>query len=73
MSYDISQNIFLAYRKKARDEMAEIALRKIDVGYNIHCVIREVYQGHIIGDIGGIDVTIPVFDLTYIWLGRRFT
>lgn len=68
LKYDKENNMFLASRKEARDEMAEITLRKIDVGYNIHCVIREVYQGHIVGDIGGIDVTIPVFELTYGWI-----
>lgn len=68
LHFDKEANIFLASRKKAREEMADITLRKIDVGYNIHCVIREVYQGHVVGDIGGIDVTIPVFELTYGWI-----
>jgi len=48
--------------------MAEITLRKIDEGYNIYCVIREVEPGHVVGDIGGIDVHIPVFELTYGWV-----
>jgi small subunit ribosomal protein S1 len=68
LNYDKEGNMFLGSRKKARDEMADITLRKIDVGYNIHCVIREVYQGHVVGDIGGIDVIIPVFELTYGWI-----
>lgn len=68
LHYDKDENMFLASRKKAREEMADITLRKIDVGFNIHCVIREVYQGHVVGDIGGIDVIIPVFELTYGWI-----
>lgn len=68
LSYDKDQNIFVASRKQAREETAEITLRKIDVGYNIHCVIREVYQSNIIGDIGGIDVFVHVSDLTYGWI-----
>ncbi|MFD2658481.1 hypothetical protein [Gracilibacillus thailandensis] len=68
LQYDKEANMFVASRKQAREEMADITLRKIDVGYNIHCVIREVYQGHVIGDIGGIDVIIPVFELTYGWI-----
>lgn len=68
MKYDQETNMFVASRKQARDEMAKITLKKIDVGYNIHCVIREVYQGHVVGDIGGIDVIIPVFELTYGWI-----
>lgn len=68
LKYDKDNNMFLASRKQAREEMADITLRKINVGYNIHCVIREVYQGHVIGDIGGIDVTIPAFELSYGWI-----
>lgn len=68
LHFDQEGNMFLASRKKAREEMAEITLRKIDVGYNIHCVIREVHPRHVIGDIGGIDVIIPVFELTYGWI-----
>lgn len=68
LKFDKEANMFVASRKKAREEMANITLKKIDVGYNIHCVIREVYQGHVVGDIGGIDVIIPVFELTYGWI-----
>lgn len=68
LHFDKEANIFIASRKKAREETADITLRKIDVGFNIHCVIREVYQGHVIGDIGGIDVIIPVSELTYAWI-----
>lgn len=68
LHYTKDENIFLASRKQAKEQMADITLRKIDVGYNIHCVVREVEQGHIIGDIGGIDVHIPVFELTYGWI-----
>lgn len=68
LHYDKENNMFLASRKKAREEMAEITLKKIDVGYNIHCVLREVYARHVVGDIGGIDVIIPVFELTYGWI-----
>lgn len=68
LHYEKDSNLFVASRKKAREEMAEITIRKIDCGYNIHCVIREVYQGHVVGDIGGIDVIIPVFELTYGWI-----
>lgn len=68
LHYDKETNMFVGSRKKAREEMADITLKKIDVGYNIHCVIREVYPGHVVGDIGGIDVIIPVFELTYGWI-----
>ncbi|NRG44039.1 30S ribosomal protein S1 [Bacillus sp. CRN 9] len=68
LQYSKDNNLFIASRKKARDQMMEVTLRKIDVGYNIYCVAREVEQGHIIGDIGGIDVHIPVFELTYGWV-----
>lgn len=68
LHFSKEENMFLASRKKAKDQMTEITLRKIDVGYNIFCVVREVEQGHIVGDIGGIDVHIPVFELTYGWV-----
>ena len=68
LKFDKEANMFIASRKKAREETADITLKKIDVGFNIHCVIREVYQGHVVGDIGGIDVTIPVSELTYAWI-----
>lgn len=68
LSYDIEQNLFVASRKQAREEMAEITLRTIDVGYNTHFVIREVYPSNVIGDIGGIDVSIHVSELTYGWV-----
>lgn len=68
LHYDTAGNMFIASRKQAKDQMAEITLRKIDVGYNIYCVAREVEQGHVVGDIGGIDVHIPVFDLTFGWV-----
>lgn len=68
LHYDQESNMFVASRKRAREEMADITLRKIEVGFNIHCVIREVYQGHVVGDIGGIDVVVPVFELTYGWI-----
>lgn len=68
LQYSKEDNMFIASRKKAREQMADITLRKIDVGYNVYCVAREVHQGHMIGDIGGIDVHIPVFELTYGWV-----
>lgn len=68
LSFSKDDNLFVASRKQAKEQMAEITLRKIDEGYTIYCVVREVHQGHIIGDIGGIDVHIPVFELTYGWI-----
>ncbi|WP_052345857.1 hypothetical protein [Paucisalibacillus sp. EB02] len=68
LQYSKDDNIFIASRKQAKEHMAEITLRKIDVGFHIYCAAREVHQGHIVGDIGGIDVHIPVFDLTYGWV-----
>lgn len=66
--YDQEAEIFLASRKLAREQTAYITLSKIDVGYKIYCVVREVEQGHLIGDIGGIDVHIPAFELSYGWI-----
>jgi small subunit ribosomal protein S1 len=68
LSFSKEDNLFVASRKQAREQMANITLKNIDVGYKIYCAIREVHQGHIIGDIGGIDVHIPVFELTYGWI-----
>ena len=68
LNFDKEAGIFVASRKQAKEQMAEITLRKIDEGYNIYCVIREVEPGHVVGDIGGIDVHIPVFELTYGWV-----
>ena len=68
LNFDKEAGIFVASRKQAKEQMAEITLRKIDEGYNIYCVLREVEPGHVVGDIGGIDVHIPVFELTYGWV-----
>ena len=68
LHFDEEKNMFVGSRKQARDEMKEITLRKIDKGVNVYCSIREVFPGHLIGDIGGIDVHIPVFELTYGWV-----
>lgn len=68
LNFDKSAGMFVASRKQAKEQMAEITLRKIDEGYDIFCVVRDVEPGHIIGDIGGIEVHIPVFELTYGWV-----
>lgn len=68
LNFDKDAGMFIASRKQAKEQMAEITLRKIDEGYRIYCVVRDVEPGHIIGDIGGIDVHIPVFELTYGWV-----
>ena len=68
LRYSMEAEMFVASRKKAREITAGITLSKIKEGYNIYCVVREVEKGHLIGDIGGIDVHIPAFELSYGWV-----
>lgn len=68
LRYSMEADMFVASRKKARDLTAQITLSKIKEGFNIYCVVREVEKGHLIGDIGGIDVHVPAFELSYGWV-----
>ncbi len=68
VKYDKENNIFIASRKKAQEQIAEITLRKISVDDIIPCVVRLVSSTLVVGDIGGIQVRIPVEEMSYGWV-----
>lgn len=68
VKYDKDNNIFVASRKKAQEQIAEITLKKINIGDVIPCVVKLVSSTLVVGDIGGIQVRIPVEEMGYGWV-----
>lgn len=62
------KKIFMASRTAAIDEMAEITLRKIEEGDEIIAVVRTVSPSLVRADIGGIEVRLPVTEISYGWI-----
>lgn len=68
LNYSKADNVFAGSRKKALEEMTEITLRKVDKDDDVICSVRTVGRDYLIGNVGGIDVRIPVSELTYEWI-----
>lgn len=68
LNIDKDNDIFIGSRLKALEHMAEITLRRISVGDFIYCVARNVSPSVIRADIGGIEVKIPIEDVSYGWI-----
>lgn len=68
LNYDREAGVFTASRKAALDQMAEITLRKIEEGNVIIAVVRQVSASLVRADIGGIEVKIPIEEISYGWI-----
>lgn len=68
LNYDREAGIFTASRKQAIEQMAGITLKKIGEGQVIFAVARQVTQTFVRADIGGIEVRIPIEDISYGWI-----
>jgi small subunit ribosomal protein S1 len=68
LNYDRAEGIFTASRKAALEQVAAITLKKIEVDQVIIAVVRHVSQTLVRADIGGIEVKMPVEDISYGWI-----
>ncbi|TMN20931.1 S1 RNA-binding domain-containing protein [Lentibacillus cibarius] len=68
LNYDQENELFTASRTKAREKLAAITLRKLQVGDTTPAVIRHVDEGYLLADIGGIHVVIPIDEIRYGWI-----
>lgn len=60
--------MFVASRRKALERSAAITLQQIHVGATIKSVVRHVSGGQVRADIGGIEVTIPISEMSHGWI-----
>src|SRR5690606_5891950 len=65
---EADNQIFMASRTAALEEMAEITLRRIEEGDAIVAVVRTVSPTLVRADIGGIEVRIPLDQIRYGWI-----
>jgi small subunit ribosomal protein S1 len=68
LNYDRAEGIFTASREAALEQVAAITLKKIEVDQVIIAVVRHVSQTLVRADIGGIEVKMPVEDISYGWI-----
>lgn len=65
---DRENGIFTGSRIEATKQMAERALKRINVGDKILAVVRAVYNTNIVVDIGGIKSSIPASEASHGWI-----
>ncbi|MFC3041602.1 S1 RNA-binding domain-containing protein [Virgibacillus xinjiangensis] len=68
LNYDQENELFTGSRTKALEKMADITLRKIEEGDVIPAVVRHVGDDYMLGDIGGIQVFLPIAEIRYGWI-----
>ncbi|MGJ9458948.1 hypothetical protein [Oceanobacillus sp. CF4.6] len=68
LNYDQENELFTASRTKALEKMSDITLRKIGEEDVIPAVIRHVAADYMLGDIGGIQVFLPIAEIRYGWI-----
>lgn len=68
LNYDQENELFTASRTKAREKLADITLRKIEVDDVIPAVVRHVEDKYMLADIGGIQVFLPAENFRYGWV-----
>ncbi|MCI2257205.1 S1 RNA-binding domain-containing protein [Domibacillus sp. PGB-M46] len=68
LNYDRDASIFTASRKAAVEQAASITLKRIEPGDTIVAVVSHVNQTQVRADIGGIEVRIPIEDISYGWI-----
>lgn len=68
LNYDRDNDIFVASRLDALEQMANITLNRIDVDDTILAVVSSVSPNLVRADIGGIEVKIPINDIRYGWI-----
>lgn len=70
LNYDRDAGIFTASRTAAIEQAAAITLKRIEPGHIITAVVNHVNQTQVRADIGGIEVKIPIEDISYGWIDR---
>lgn len=68
LNYDRAEGIFTASRKEALEQAAAITLKKIEPGDTIVAVVNQVNHTQVRAYMGGIEVKIPVEDISYGWV-----
>ncbi|ALX47718.1 S1 RNA-binding domain-containing protein [Lentibacillus amyloliquefaciens] len=68
LNYDQENGLFTGSRTKALEKMADITLRKIEEGDVIPAVIRHVGDDYMLGDIGGIQIFLPISEIRFGWI-----
>lgn len=72
VQYDRENEIFTGSRIEAQEHLAELTIKRINVGDIIPAVITRVVPNSLYADIGGIEVNIPIEDIRYGWIDDLF-
>lgn len=67
-NYDREEEVFTGSRIDAQEQMADIMLRRTEVGDTRPAVVNAVTNHSLYADIGGIQVRIPISEVRYGWI-----
>lgn len=67
-TFDRQNDVFVADRKSAIEQMAEMTWEKAEIGQQRHAVIREVHPVYVLVDIGGVITKIQREEMSYAWI-----
>lgn len=71
-SYDREQSVFVGDRLKAKEIMAELTMKRINVDDIVPLVIERVVPNGVYGDLGGISTFIPIDELRHGWIDNIY-
>src|SRR5699024_6162303 len=72
VNYNREEEIFTASREEAQKQIAELTLKRIEVGQTIPFIVTGIRQFGLFGDIGGISAFIPVREVRYGWIDNLY-
>lgn len=72
VKYDRENEIFTGSRVEAQKHLAELTIRRINVGDVIPAVVTRLVPNSLYADIGGIEVNIPIEEIRYGWIDDLF-
>src|SRR5690625_1294900 len=72
VKYDRENEIFTGSRIEAQKHLAELTIKRINVGDIIPAVVTRVVPNSLYADIGGIEVNIPIEEIRYGWIDDLF-
>jgi len=67
-----NEESFVGSRIEARNQMAEITLRRVSEGDTIPFVVARVTAGGLFGDIGGLEAHLPISEIKYGWIDNPY-
>lgn len=68
VNYDREEEVFTASRIEARKQMAELTMKRIEVGSLTPFVVTDVRDYGLFGDIGGVTAFVDISEVRYGWI-----